>query len=489
MLGIILSLATCQKQEEPIPAPIAKFSYDEAFTDFNVPTTIDFINESENADTYLWEFPGGTSSDKDLSLIFKQAGQYKIKLTATGKGGTDSFSLTVTVVNPPKSTVPVADFSFDPVNPTTNDNVQFKNQSVNATSFLWNFGDGSTSSTANPAKQFTKEGTYSIKLTATGSGGSAAVTKNLIVGKAATVDPYGKAVFWATGSWDYVEVETEGITYQKQPNDAGFVSLPGGRIEKPFSSAPDCGTTGAFTTERPARSYSYKATAYKSGSVKVAEVSGNYTVKANGCTAVKLDFPAATGQVVFWTDKSSGWSSIDVTLNGTAVGSITGYSTSAPACGTSKAVTVTGNPGTYSFSAKSNTGATWNSNITITANQCRTQKLEFTDTPATTCDWTTWSKYVTVNYVYQYNTNGCSLNKFKDVTLITFKNVSNITVDYVMYIQRQDGTWTGRVWLWKLNPGQEIKNWDDCGLAKQVVHWVKPTTTSSNLCKFPEQPN
>lgn len=39
-------------------------------------------------------------------------------------------------------------------------------------SYLWNFGDGDTSTTQNPEKQYTKEGTYTVKLTVTTSTGN-----------------------------------------------------------------------------------------------------------------------------------------------------------------------------------------------------------------------------------------------------------------------------------------------------------------------------
>ena len=43
--------------------------------------------------------------------------------------------------------------------------VTFKNTSTNATTYLWNFGDGNTSTEANPVKIFT-DGTYTVSLNA-----------------------------------------------------------------------------------------------------------------------------------------------------------------------------------------------------------------------------------------------------------------------------------------------------------------------------------
>lgn len=49
--------------------------------------------------------------------------------------------------------------------------VTFQNSSTSANQYLWNFGDGNSSTVANPTHQYTKAGKYVISLSATGSGG------------------------------------------------------------------------------------------------------------------------------------------------------------------------------------------------------------------------------------------------------------------------------------------------------------------------------
>lgn len=44
-------------------------------------------------------------------------------------------------------------------------NIQFTNQTANATTYLWNFGDGSTSTLQNPTHTFAAPGTYNVSLT------------------------------------------------------------------------------------------------------------------------------------------------------------------------------------------------------------------------------------------------------------------------------------------------------------------------------------
>lgn len=59
---------------------------------------------------------------------------------------------------------PNSNFSYSNSTTTT---VQFYNSSTNATSFLWNFGDTTTSTEANPVHSYTSAGEYVVTLTAT----------------------------------------------------------------------------------------------------------------------------------------------------------------------------------------------------------------------------------------------------------------------------------------------------------------------------------
>ena len=61
---------------------------------------VTFINTSENADSFLWEFGDGTTSTiKDPVKTFTETGDYNVKLTAmnTTTGETDSFSSIVSI--------------------------------------------------------------------------------------------------------------------------------------------------------------------------------------------------------------------------------------------------------------------------------------------------------------------------------------------------------------------------------------------------------
>jgi len=76
-----------------------------------------------------------------------------------------------------------ADFSF-----TVDDfTVTFTNESRDATSYSWDFGDGNTSTEENPTHTYAAEDTYEVVLTATGANGTKEATKNVTISLNPTV--------------------------------------------------------------------------------------------------------------------------------------------------------------------------------------------------------------------------------------------------------------------------------------------------------------
>ena len=66
----------------------------------------------------------------------------------------------------------IADFSASPTSGSAPLTVTCTNASLNATGYLWTFGDGTAGSTlANPTHIYTEEGTFAVSLQATGPGG------------------------------------------------------------------------------------------------------------------------------------------------------------------------------------------------------------------------------------------------------------------------------------------------------------------------------
>lgn len=161
-----------------VAAPKAIFSASP--TSGTAPVTVNFTNSSTNATTWFWEFGDGTTSTaKTPSKTYSSAGTYTVKLTATGSGGSDAVTKSNLIfVVSSTAAAPVANFSATPTSGTTATTFSLANTSTgNATSWSWNFGDGTSSTAKTALKTYSKPGTYTVRLTATGPGGSNTATK------------------------------------------------------------------------------------------------------------------------------------------------------------------------------------------------------------------------------------------------------------------------------------------------------------------------
>jgi PKD repeat protein len=89
----------------------------------------------------------------------------------------------------------VASFSVSPSSITSGETVSFRNESVNANYFQWNFGDGSLSFDKNPTHIFSYGGNFDVKLVAIGNGGADSITTTISVTPSYNVTIYpGKGI-------------------------------------------------------------------------------------------------------------------------------------------------------------------------------------------------------------------------------------------------------------------------------------------------------
>jgi PKD repeat protein len=79
---------------------------------------------------------------------------------------------------------PAVDFSFTGANLPAPALVSFNSFSTEATTYFWEFGDGSVSIEKNPQHNFTKGGNYSVKLTITSPKGANSTTKTVTISNA-----------------------------------------------------------------------------------------------------------------------------------------------------------------------------------------------------------------------------------------------------------------------------------------------------------------
>ncbi|MBT5529039.1 MAG: PKD domain-containing protein [Cytophagia bacterium] len=125
---------------------------------------------SSGSMTYLWDFGDGNSSTQiNPTYSYTANGSYDVKLKATSAFYCeDSITKNTTIVP-----TPIASFTTNDTNQCLNGNLfQFTNtSSVSAGSltYYWTFGDGSTSTQANPSYSYASGGTYLVKLLVTTS--------------------------------------------------------------------------------------------------------------------------------------------------------------------------------------------------------------------------------------------------------------------------------------------------------------------------------
>ncbi|SDC96276.1 PKD domain-containing protein [Pedobacter soli] len=139
------------------------------------PFTVNFINNTSGASSFTYTFTNEDTGEISTAFststgvfphLFTKPGRYTIKLDAENDCSKNSTSETVTIL--PQPTV---GFMADKTVGCTNLVVKFKNTSVSAVGYVWDFGDGSPTSTDfEPQHTYTGSGVnYTVTLTTTNS--------------------------------------------------------------------------------------------------------------------------------------------------------------------------------------------------------------------------------------------------------------------------------------------------------------------------------
>lgn len=136
-------------------------SYEVPFIEFGPAITIcdEFILDAGNpGSVYLWNTGAETQT-----ITVTETANYSVTVSTPGGECNDYDNVFVTIINSPE-----AAFTYTEMGLT----VAFLSTSLYATSYLWNFGDGFTSTLTDPVHIYSDPGEYSVSLTVTNVCGS-----------------------------------------------------------------------------------------------------------------------------------------------------------------------------------------------------------------------------------------------------------------------------------------------------------------------------
>jgi PKD repeat protein len=268
----------------PSQPPVATFSIEAE--DFTHPAKVRFINASANADSFSWDFgdpnsSSNTSTEKSPSHTFSQAGKYKVVLTAINKktGEESLFSDFVIVNEQEKPTAaPVARFAIENNNSPSPAIVKFTDQSTDAHSYSWNFGDENsdenTSVLKNPVHIYSEAGRYMVTL----------VTKNESSGQTDKFTDFVVVTSPARPAVRPVAKFTFSGGQQSAPAEMGFSNSSSGASAYEWNFGDPDSPDNISTEENPTHTftkagrYQVKLTAVDSGSGLSATYSEFVTV-------------------------------------------------------------------------------------------------------------------------------------------------------------------------------------------------------------------
>ena len=141
-------------------------------TDLRIGQEVEFILEIEATEIGAW------ADDLDLLVTYTDF---------RGVDGSEVF--------PPPNWPPIALFAYEPMAPTTAENIVFTDLSEDANAdgkivkWEWQFGDAAVSTLQNPEFRFSERGSYTVQLTVTDNRGSKSIAyeQEITVGNAAPV--------------------------------------------------------------------------------------------------------------------------------------------------------------------------------------------------------------------------------------------------------------------------------------------------------------
>lgn len=165
VMDICTSTTTCKIIGVCLDTAVAKFSYSDTLN------TVILTSNSQNANSLLWDFgDGNLSTNPNPTHTYLQYGTYTVCLIVSNDCYTDTLCQNITIC-PVRG---IADYTYQHIGQSLA--VQFQDKSTDAQSYIWDFGDGSLSSSKNPLIVYTRAWVYNVCLTITDTCGKQSTT-------------------------------------------------------------------------------------------------------------------------------------------------------------------------------------------------------------------------------------------------------------------------------------------------------------------------
>ncbi len=154
------------------PKPTVNFGVS---TNSQPPMTANFSDSSSIAPgsvtSWVWNFgDGNTSNIKNPIHTYSSPGFYNVTLTATSQAGCEA-SLTKTVLIENSGGISIA--VNNPIQCSSGNSFTYTGTGIPSSyTYLWDFGDGGTSTSANPTHNYATSGTFNIRLIVSATGQS-----------------------------------------------------------------------------------------------------------------------------------------------------------------------------------------------------------------------------------------------------------------------------------------------------------------------------
>jgi PKD repeat protein len=260
----------------------------------NITFTDESIGGSPTVITsWLWDFGDGTTSSAQSPVhAYSSVGTYTVSLTISDGSKSDTITKTnyITASNDIN-----ANFTQDVVSIIEGESITFTDLSSGViTSWLWDFGDGSTSTDENPNHVYSKSGTYTVSLTASGLG----VTDDIVKVDLISVYEASQAQFSADST---LIVVGDTVTFTNE-SEGSYDSFEW-----------DFGDGSTSTDENPTHTYSVRG--QYSVTLAIDGLGGAHTVTKTDYikvyTQASADFSAdvilvGVGDTITFTDSSIG---------------------------------------------------------------------------------------------------------------------------------------------------------------------------------------